>query len=353
MRLYIDLDSRQLIQSPAYKQPITRLEFKRGDSASIEVRFVRGASIVELAEGAAGRLGFKAKGQYDADFLVSALEWTKEGTGAEAVYRFDPDFNTVELNTALGHNPPTAGNDLPSITLMGEIEWVEDGRRSSTSTFDAVVFNDVVKGTEGVPLSGNPAYPAPDAIELVARKGAADGYAPLDADARLPLDKLPAHGHEAGEISVPEIDIGTSPNWNPGTVQGALVEVFGWRTSEAAQLSDHDGRLGTVESGKLNKAGAAQTVSSPLHLTDDLTLAGKTISGIGNLFFADSRPAVRGTGADVSDGVVPVFDGTSGERLRAHSPTAITNLAASPTNAEIATKLNQLLGALRSLGIIA
>jgi hypothetical protein len=54
-----------------------------------------------------------------------------------------------------------------------------------------VVENDVNRGDEGVPQSAEPAYPAAPVIEIRTNKGFANGYAPLDAAGKVPVNHLP------------------------------------------------------------------------------------------------------------------------------------------------------------------
>jgi hypothetical protein len=85
----------------------------------------------------------------------------------------------------------STGTELSEITLMGEITWREGAAEpTSTRTFTVVVENDVNRGTEGVPTSAVPAYPAPANIELISRKGAANGYAGLDSGGKVPAAQL-------------------------------------------------------------------------------------------------------------------------------------------------------------------
>ena len=48
MRIYVDLDSQEVIRSPGVRDPITELEAKRAPSTRIEVQFTRGATVQEL-----------------------------------------------------------------------------------------------------------------------------------------------------------------------------------------------------------------------------------------------------------------------------------------------------------------
>jgi hypothetical protein len=80
-------------------------------------------------------------------------------------------FNTLQLNSALNIGSPTA-EELPEVTLMGEITWREGaGEPTSTRTFLVVVENDVNRGDEGVPTDADPTYPAPGTIVLKSDEG--------------------------------------------------------------------------------------------------------------------------------------------------------------------------------------
>ena len=204
MRLFIDLDSKSLVASAGERQAVTGLTFKRGDSSVIDCYFVAGGVVQELAVGASGKFGLKALGDYGGDFIVSDLAWTKVGTGASTYYRFEPSFNTVDLNALLvdgsvgeyvasqaaryaltgkslgyivGQSDDTTfwqvidaaqlansagwavADQIDSVSLIAEIEWIEGSAVSSIGAVTATVPNDVIKGAEGLPTAGTPAYP--------------------------------------------------------------------------------------------------------------------------------------------------------------------------------------------------
>lgn len=151
MRLYIDVATQKLVEVAGSRRPITSVAFKRGDSARIEIQFVDGTNGQELSgTSITGVFGLKEAGKYDTGtYVVSDLAWTKEGTGASTLYVFEPDFNTTALNTLLASGDGDDTNDVASVTLMGEISWTIDGAIASTQKFDAVVYNDIIKGGEG------------------------------------------------------------------------------------------------------------------------------------------------------------------------------------------------------------
>ena len=211
MRLFVDLDTKTIVASAADRAARTSLSFKRGDSSVIDVYFLQEGVVQELGDDSeTGKLGLKALEDYGGDYIVSALSWSKQGSGSDTYYRFQPSFNTVELNellidgdvsqyvadqaaryaltglpvgTIVGQSDNTTfwkvktGSNLNSaegwepapqlseVSLMLEIEWDVDGAISSIGTVTATVPNDVIKGAEGVPVEGTPPYPTPAELE--------------------------------------------------------------------------------------------------------------------------------------------------------------------------------------------
>jgi hypothetical protein len=77
-------------------------------------------------------------------------------------------------------------NAVPKADATGKISvgWIPQG---SGSNLDA----DKLDGLDST------------AFERVANKGVANGYAPLDANAKLPIAHLPSHTHQASEVDMP------------------------------------------------------------------------------------------------------------------------------------------------------
>ena len=194
MRLHVDLETLELIEGPGFRNPVTSLRFKRGDGARLEVVFLAGGTTpatIGDPEQLELRFGVKPRNRYDIGYLVHTADWTMpDPEPASPVYQCSPSFNTVELDSALGVGSAT-GTELAEIALMGEITWREGaGEPTSTRTFLVVVENDVNRGTEGVPGSAEPPYPAPETIEMITRKGVANGYAGLDSGGKVPASQL-------------------------------------------------------------------------------------------------------------------------------------------------------------------
>jgi hypothetical protein len=143
VRVYINLDTNEPCVSPVFTSRVNTFYFVRRDVVPVEVQFVRGGAVVELAAGATGAIGLKKT--YAGSFLANDSGWTKTGTGASTVYTFDLNLNTTELGTEF------TVDTLDSITCKLEISWSVSGTTSSTMPTSAVVYNDVIRDTEGSP----------------------------------------------------------------------------------------------------------------------------------------------------------------------------------------------------------
>lgn len=145
MLLYFDLDKGRLVTSPGSGDSLAQLDFKRGDTLPVILRFIRGLTVTELAAGATGSIGLKTVGNFDGSFLAADIGWTKTGTGTTTIYTFVLDLNTAALNTALGVG---AAADVASLPVNFELEFVESGNTTSSQTVLATVHNDVIRGGE-------------------------------------------------------------------------------------------------------------------------------------------------------------------------------------------------------------
>jgi hypothetical protein len=143
VRVYINLDTNEPVVSPVLTQRVNTFYFVRRDIVPVEVQFVRNGAVVELGAGATGAIGLKKT--YAGSFLANDSGWTKTGTGSSTVYTFDLNLNTTELGTEF------TVDTLDSITCKLEVSWSVSGTTSSTMPTSAVVYNDVIRGTEGAP----------------------------------------------------------------------------------------------------------------------------------------------------------------------------------------------------------
>lgn len=173
MKTYVSTVDNSLIKSfsepEAPRSP--QIVAKRGDTSVLDVYFGEpyGATSTDLdpsGPAATGKFIAKESGKYDGDAIVSTASWTKMTSGDNTFYRFELNLSVNELNTLLGHDG-TGGStedDVPYVDLMGEIEWVVDGSRSSTQEFVFRVLNDVIKGDEAAPVDAVPPYPDSDEL---------------------------------------------------------------------------------------------------------------------------------------------------------------------------------------------
>jgi hypothetical protein len=195
VNLHVDLETLQLIQGPGQRSAVAALRFKRGDAARLQVVFLQnGLTPVTIGDPdeLEIQIGIKPRNQFEHSYLAHCVDWSMPSEGDDTpTYECFLSFNTLQLNSALNVGSESS-EELSEITLMGEITWREGmGEHTSTRTFLVVVENDVNRGTEGAPDDANPVYPPPQGIEMIANKGIANGYAPLDANGKVPTIHVP------------------------------------------------------------------------------------------------------------------------------------------------------------------
>ena len=160
VNLHVDLETLQLIQGPGQRSAFASLRFKRGDAARLRVVFLEnGFTPVPIGDPdeLEIQIGIKPRNQFDHSYLAHNADWSMPAEGDDTpTYECELSLNTLQLNSALNVGSATA-EELPEITLMGEITWREgNGEPTSTRTFLVVVENDVNRGTEGAPTDANP-----------------------------------------------------------------------------------------------------------------------------------------------------------------------------------------------------
>jgi hypothetical protein len=143
MRIYVDLDSLDLIEAPGFRSPIPSLRLKRGDGTQLEVRFCRGGSVVPLPEGTELKFAAKLRGDYSSEPAIETDNFSFSGF-PDPAYIASPSLNKDVLNALF---TPSGGQPQPAeVLLMAEITWRLPGRLpTTTNTFNLVVSNDVIK----------------------------------------------------------------------------------------------------------------------------------------------------------------------------------------------------------------
>ncbi len=255
MRLYFDVGFGHFVKAPGYKVALRNLVFKRGDSTEIRLGFYEGSHQISVGSTALLQFALKESGKYDSDPVVFSDNWSFVDQSTPE-YFCNPSFNTTQLNDLLNHADGNFDNDVGSVDLMFEITWSLDGgvTWTSTDTLSARVYNDVIKGTEGVPGSANPPYPLSsqvfnltdnitlsqpinlDNAQLTEEKGQADGYASLDSFGKVPASELPSYVDDVLEYA----DQGDfPPTGEQGKIYLALDsgKIYRWSGSVYVEIS--------------------------------------------------------------------------------------------------------------------
>jgi hypothetical protein len=144
MRVYINLDSSEFVVSPVLTQRVNTLYFTRRDTVPVEVQFVRNSAVVELGAGATGQIGLKKT--FTGNFLANDTAWTKSGSGSSTIYQFDLNLNTSNMDAEFSPDATTE-----SITAKIEVTWTVGSTTTTTLPTSAVIYNDVIRGSEPAP----------------------------------------------------------------------------------------------------------------------------------------------------------------------------------------------------------
>ena len=221
MKIFLNTQIQRIVIGTNQPSDVTQIDVKRGDNANFDCYAVLNfgdpyeldASVI-LTD---FRLTAKVPGNLGAeDFIISALTWSKNGTGTSTFYRLTPSLDTTALNDlfAVGGiiaTPATAaarlaltglvvgnivrqvdtgiyyqvlnasllafdvGTATPGWTLTedredyvdlaAEFEYVLDGLQVSYPTFVLRVYDDVSKGNESAGTTPVfPSFPSPSAM---------------------------------------------------------------------------------------------------------------------------------------------------------------------------------------------
>src|SRR5687768_8883103 len=157
MRVYVDLDTLTLIESPGTRSPVETMWAKRGTSKRLDLQFVRNGEPEMLPASAQIRFGLKPTGEYDGAFVVFTDTFT-EPADASGFYTGFANFNTETLNTLLGSPDGVTANDEESVELMAEFSWLIPGEDNpeKSQTFTVQVDNAVDNGDEAAPSEAGP-----------------------------------------------------------------------------------------------------------------------------------------------------------------------------------------------------
>ena len=142
MKLFVDLETRRFVVSPGVRSEPKGTELKRGDAASVEIVFCRGAEEVQLEASSEVIWELKKEGDYSGDPLIRAenmgyADGVYSGTAASDSSAIDAEFS----------------GDAEFFAGMMEVTWKEPSAAgwSSTNTASVSVHNDVIKEDEELP----------------------------------------------------------------------------------------------------------------------------------------------------------------------------------------------------------
>ena len=224
--LYINLaagTSGPLLASTASLSASAKPTWNQNDTFLLRLWFLTPAAttntaptLTALDDGAVIVLGARpATDLEDGGLLFSATDFTEGGTADAPFYSAELNLNTAALATAL------TGQKSLAVQVDLQIQNADNTERLTVPQFAATILRDVIRGDEGVPVSGDPVYPVPAAIELVSHKGEANGYAALDGTGKVPADQLPA-GADSVPIVLPYAAI-IPPDASAGLLQKTLL----------------------------------------------------------------------------------------------------------------------------------
>lgn len=179
MKLYFDLDARELVNPPGTGGTLSSVRFVRGDTIPLDVRFLRNGEEVDGITDIVAVI--KAAPGETSAALATAQDFTETGTA----YTQTLDLNGTDLNELIGTDK--------SITLLFEINCTASGEGPITApSISCTIKNDLWRGNEGTPLP----LPSPDEW-LEARRPAPLALTSPPADDVLQVIQLALSGASA------------------------------------------------------------------------------------------------------------------------------------------------------------
>jgi len=169
-------------------------------------------------------------------------QWTKAELPSDTVYTADnqelsnktlvnPTIKDVDATPIANRQLRVVDGEIVATDTTGvEGRYIRDTSIKGTGTLVTSLNADKIDGFEGADL------------EKVVNKGVANGYAPLDSNAKLPLAHLPSHTHDASEIASGRLSasrLPTSPNANRFLVVRTANSDPIYDTIQASDLPSH------------------------------------------------------------------------------------------------------------------
>lgn len=158
MRIFIDVDTRDVSAIAGSRQAISSFGFKRGLLAILEVQFTQNGVVIELEGGTTLRYEIKLDGKFDSAPLAGASSAVKSGSGETTVYKFVFSTITVALD-ALFFVDGNVDNDEDVLELMSAVYWSTTfGDAESKTLRPTRLENNVVRLGDVVPATTEYVY---------------------------------------------------------------------------------------------------------------------------------------------------------------------------------------------------
>ena len=163
---YILQTTGAFVTGPGNLNPASTPTLKLATQEPLSVTYLNAAGQPVLLTGDyLPYLGVKPQSDYDAPFVALSTILSAPSAGSFA-YTGTLNCNTTEFYAALGDTAGSMTAEADTVALMGEVvvQVDADGNLARSQTFSITGQNRVVTGSEGVPVSANPAYPSAAAV---------------------------------------------------------------------------------------------------------------------------------------------------------------------------------------------
>jgi hypothetical protein len=155
MNLFLNIDTRSFYTDITSCSPIKRIAFKRRDADYVNIVFAKNNRPYELEGAYEGFLGIKKLNDYASNFIANASFWEKAYVNNIPTYKFYLNLFTSEIEDEFNAFTEPASQ----IQAMFEIQWKASDSTNvvvnSSNTLLATISNDVIRGDEGMPVTGS------------------------------------------------------------------------------------------------------------------------------------------------------------------------------------------------------
>ncbi len=151
MKLYVDLDLRQLVLTPGWTSPLGEIIARRGDVLPTEIQFVRDGAVIDAGNTTGGgaitiRATLKTFGEYSENPpLTITTSWTKSGATTTTKYSGLVDLTGAGVASLVG--------EAADGSAMLEVSWVIGTDVGTSRMVLFTIENSVYRGGDAVPTA--------------------------------------------------------------------------------------------------------------------------------------------------------------------------------------------------------